>query len=145
MSETNIHIQDPVISRKRFLIKLGICFAVFVAFVFAYRVTEPEVAYLPNVRFQRVFALFISIFLFRAVRELIKNFDIGQLLKVVFWVGWVVYTVGEDFPILKKLSRIENFPEGLVLCYVIAVVIKESEQQSQKKPVATQRMKRKPD
>jgi hypothetical protein len=109
-------------ARWTWLIYLG----AFVAYGAIFLLTRPEVLYENNVVFQHLVAAGVAVLLARAALELRREPDLGQVLKVVFWVGLEVYILEDAVFLFKRFNRaFPHFPEFLVLCYVIAVILKE--------------------
>jgi hypothetical protein len=108
--------------KRTWLVYLG----VFIVYEVIFHLTKPEVLYENNVVFQQLVAAGVAILLARAALELHREPDLGQVLKVVFWVGLEVYILEDTIYFFKRFNRaFPHFPEFLVLCYVIAVILKE--------------------
>jgi len=100
--------------------------ALFAGLVVVFLLTEPDVSYEPNVTFQVCVATVVVGFLLRAVLALRHEMDLGQILKVVFWIGLEVYILEDMVPLFGSFNKaFPHFPEFLVLTYVIAVILKE--------------------
>jgi predicted membrane channel-forming protein YqfA (hemolysin III family) len=99
--------------------------AVFLGYGVIYFLTEPDAAYLPNVTFQKLVAVGLGVFLVRAVVTLCRQFDLGQACKVIFWVGALVYTLGDIVYLFRGVNQFHHFPEFLVGCYILGVILKE--------------------
>jgi len=111
-------------SRKR-LTRLAY-FALFAGLVVVFLLTKPDVPYEPNIAFQACVASVVAGFLLRAILTLRREMDLGQFLKVAFWIGLEVYILEDMVPLFGRFNdAFPHFPEFLVLTYVIAVILKE--------------------
>lgn len=103
--------------------------AILVVYCIVYQVTKPDADYFENVVFHKFVAVGVAVFLFLAIVKLFRHWEASQIFKVLFWAIALIYTLGDIAFFLRqfKLNRFPYYPEVLVLCYAVAIVLQEKE------------------